>query len=756
MAAESRAPKPGGSRRFLRHLNVVAVLLVIAAAAGLLLSPADDQVLLGLPELTAGDVAPLTIKSPREFEIRDVSTEDRLRAEAIARVRPTYDLVGGLGVDFKRRIEAAFAAIATGGEDPAETSQDFMREIGLFFNPEEYATLGKAGFTPEFRDAAIMAVRTIYESRIAEDRALLELQAPTGIKVRVLDPNGAVEREEDVYAYTDVLGLDQARAHVDKIVATRLEHLDHDTGRAVSQLAKRFLRPNLLPNPAETDRRQVAAGRTIKPLFIRIKIGEVVTREGERVTDRDEIILAGISRDLESQNRFAPPVAGAAVIVLFVIALFLFSGSGRRPFLPGPRDVALAGSLYVGALITLWVGYTGALWGVEELPLFDVHAYHFLVPVAWAALVVRFVLGVEAAAAFLPLIAITAGWVMDMSIGYTIYTLVGGLAAATLRSTTRPKLQMLYAGFWCGLWQAAIVLLLAIHENAIETARFGDVVAALGSGLLAALIALITIPIIEALFGYTTSTKLTEWANLNHPLLRDLLVQAPGTYHHSIVVGALAEAGARVIGEDALLARVGGYYHDVGKLKNPSAFRENNRGGFTHQAPADQATELRRHVAEGLEIASRHRLGRPIMEIIAQHHGTSSVRDLERKALESATSGAPMDMSAFRYAGPRPISRVAGLVMLADVVEAAVNSLVAQAPLEDGSLETNVRLVIDEVVGNGQLDDCDLSLSDIRAAQREFVVVLREMLLRRSRPPTTERSSPEPVLVRPPFDDRPN
>jgi putative nucleotidyltransferase with HDIG domain len=348
---------------------------------------------------------------------------------------------------------------------------------------------------------------------------------------------------------------------------------------------------------------------------------------------------------------------------------------------------------------------------------------------------------------------------MQTSLAYAAYALFASLAAASIPVRGSPRLALVGAGLWCGVIQAAATIALGLIQGHLIVFQdsIAEASAAMLSGLLSALLVALVIPAVEVLLGYTTSFKLWDLASLNHPLLRELLVQAPGTYHHSIVVGALAEAGASSVGADPLLARVGGYYHDVGKIKSPRTFDENNRGSYGAAAPAEEAAQIKMHVADGLELGAKHRLGDPVLEIIAQHHGISSVRSLKKRAIELL--GGPLsasDAAQFSYAGPKPLTREAALVMLADCVEAATQELMTDVPLEEGALESTVRRVTEELIAEGQLDATNLTLNEMRIAGDAMATALREMLMRRSRPSVSQLPTAAPRLVRPPPIDRPN
>jgi putative nucleotidyltransferase with HDIG domain len=246
--------------------------------------------------------------------------------------------------------------------------------------------------------------------------------------------------------------------------------------------------------------------------------------------------------------------------------------------------------------------------------------------------------------------------------------------------------------------------------------------------------------------------RLLELASFNHPLLKDLIVQAPGTYHHGIVCGALVEAAAREIAANPLLARVGAYYHDIGKGKNPVFFGENRRGENRHDAlpPSVSAKIIRRHVEDGVEVARKGGLPPPIIDFIEQHHGTRLIGYFFHKAREEAQKRGepPPDEADYRYPGPKPQSREIALVMIGDMVVATARSV------DEPSLPRLQKLVahaIQQIAADGQLDECDITLRDLAAIEGSFALTLLELSGARPEPPAEERPAlrvlaPEPQV----------
>jgi len=227
----------------------------------------------------------------------------------------------------------------------------------------------------------------------------------------------------------------------------------------------------------------------------------------------------------------------------------------------------------------------------------------------------------------------------------------------------------------------------------------------------------------EIAFGFTTDIKLLELSNLDQPILRRLMIEAPGSYHHSVVVGTMVEAAASEIGANSLLAKVCGYYHDIGKIKKPLYFIENQTDGVNKHdklAPSMSSLILIAHVKDGVEIAKKNKLGQVIIDTIRQSHGTSLISYFFEKA-KLLKGGNSVNIDNYRYPGPKPQTREAGLVMLADAVEAASRTLANPTPSRIQGLVQNL---INKIFSDGQLDNCELTLKDLHNIAKNFNKIL--------------------------------
>lgn len=303
----------------------------------------------------------------------------------------------------------------------------------------------------------------------------------------------------------------------------------------------------------------------------------------------------------------------------------------------------------------------------------------------------------------------------------TMMTILGGSVSVFMLYRPGHRSSLIYAGLLGGGASMALTALLSIvgSVSIVWDKLFVDCAFAVGSGLLAGVLAIGTLPIWEAAFRVSTPAKLLELSNPNHPLLKRLTIEAPGTYHHSILTANLAEAGADAVNANALLCRVGAYFHDVGKLKNPRYFKENQKGENPHDVmdPRESAQIIVSHVSDGLELAHRYKLPRDVQKIMAQHHGDSTVPYFHHKAVEA---GLEIDEKTFKYQGSKPSTKEAAIVMLADMVEAAVRSM-------DEPDRDQVKDMIDKLIrakyNDGQLDDCPLNRRDLNSISKSFLQV---------------------------------
>lgn len=325
--------------------------------------------------------------------------------------------------------------------------------------------------------------------------------------------------------------------------------------------------------------------------------------------------------------------------------------------------------------------------------------------------------------------SVIVGLIVGGDLQLVLTFLVGSLAAIYPVKGARTRGKLIGTGIMVGLLQVACIVILNPWKDFFLAPDFFTVYAKplFISGLISTFVVIAALKVFEFLFGVLTNFSLLELADFNQPLLKRMILEAPGTYHHSLVTSNLAEAAAEAVGAHSLLVRVGAYYHDIGKLVKPEYFTENQMlEGDKHHSlePHMSRLVILNHVKEGVELAQKYHLNGRIIDFIQQHHGDSLIYYFYRRALEGAMGDETVDQQNFRYDGPKPQSREIAIVLLADSVEGAVRSVEEPTP---GRIDEVVRRVINNKFIDGQLDSCDLALKDLETISMTFTRVLTAM-----------------------------
>jgi len=351
------------------------------------------------------------------------------------------------------------------------------------------------------------------------------------------------------------------------------------------------------------------------------------------------------------------------------------------------------------------------------------------IPLPAGAMLITLLFDFHTAIIFSFVVSILTGlWLNDAS--FSIYAFVGSLTAAFSVIRCKKRSALLWGSFSVLLVNVITVSLLLLFKGELLTSKaLSSMVFAALAGVSVSAIVSMLLPILEYAFHVTTDISLLELLDLNQPIMRNLMITAPGTYHHSVIVGNLAESAAEAVGVNPLLARVSSYYHDVGKIKMHEYFIENQSGPISKHdklTPHMSSMIIINHVKEGIEVAKQNKLPQPLIDIVQQHHGTSLITFFYQKAKEQENGMPPED--EYRYPGPKPQTRVAALIMMADAVEAASRVLTDPTPARIASL---VDRVINHIFLDGQLDECELTLKDIHEVKKCFTYILTGILHKR-------------------------
>ncbi len=674
---------------------LVAGALMIAALSGVL---SIDILPTGFGG-QVGDVADRTVLAPRSLTYTsDYETGLRV-ANARAQVAPQYDYTPDEGLDSAERQSAAFDMEM----EPVDAA------LSAATTPQERA-LALEQALPDRAPNALQTLASLTTSEWTSLRTEMARVLETAQRAEVRDTQ-----------------LPEARAALRMRVSSRFPGEQR-------QLAGELLGPLLVPNSTydelATRAAQEAAATSVQPVRYSVTKGEVVLAQGQRVDETlyERLETLGI---LDPQPDI--PQAGGWVLAATLLVVLLLGWIWRfRPDIwHRTNSLLLIALVVVVATLALKLTGDGAI-----LPYF--------VPAAAVGLVVAILLDSGTALVGMALLGVLAGAITS-SVDVAAYVFLGGMAGIVAVRKGERLAHFIQAALAMAVVNVAVVTaftLIGERDLAGLLQLWGAAIASAGGAAVAAVGSFV---VLGNVFGITTSFQLLEMANPSQPLLRRLLLETPGTYHHSLMVGNLGERAAEAIGADALVTRAAAYYHDIGKLANPLGFIENQgQQENPHDAltPIESVRILKAHVAEGIDLGYRYRLPKQVISFIPQHHGTALISYFYAKAKAQAVEaagahpGTPQAQAAeativashFRHSGPKPQSREAAILMLADGVEASVRSLTSQ---DAAAIRAMVGRIIRERLEDGQFDECDLTLRDLDLIREAFIAQLLGMYHRR-------------------------
>ncbi|GIM44755.1 HD family phosphohydrolase [Collibacillus ludicampi] len=491
--------------------------------------------------------------------------------------------------------------------------------------------------------------------------------------------------------------------------------LSKDARLVIQAVVLQVLQPNMLYDQRATEQMRDKAMREVPE--VRINKGELIVKRGQVITEDTLSRLADLKLLSESLNyRIYFGLLGILLFTLAIIEVYL-----QRV---GSKVASDNNLLLLLAIIILLT--TSSIKTVGLASSLNETSIGYLAPLAFGTMLVTILfdapLGVVCAIVF----TVLTGLAFDYRFQFLFVGLVSALTGVFAVAKVKHRLVIMRAGFLvAGVNLLAIATVQALLSSTDMGWRgfFQALLFGLVNGLLSAILTIGILPFLESIFGLLTPVSLLELSNPNHPLLRKLLMEAPGTYHHSLIVGNLAETAAEQIGANPLLCRVGAYFHDVGKSKRPVFFIENQMSKENPHdkiAPSLSHLIITSHVRDGLEMQEHYRLPKPIRDICEQHHGTTVLWYFYNKAREQDKSGT-VQVDDFRYPGPKPQTKEAAIVMLCDAVEAAVRAMSRPNP---NRIEAVIRKIIKDRLNDGQLDECDITLKDLDTLAESFMRTL--------------------------------
>ncbi len=723
----------------LRWLILVALSLIIAFSLfpNILIKPKTYRL---------GDVAEKDIKASHDFLIENSTLTEKNREKVVKEVLSVYDfdssasnLVSRVKEAFnlgRESLDPAFQlgqpeqTVPSSGEKGAETlegdnsiKERFFALLDIPLDEKSYDQLVKNGFPAQVEAAVIQLTDSVFQKGVVGSRNMLMNQVEKG---------GIILHE--IYAQTEIevtdfdrfYDLEGAVSFIRSQKKALMEAMNPPELVDISiGLAQSLIKPNLTFNKRETELRKDFARKLVKPTYFQIKKGEMLVREGERFGPDHLLRLSADTKSEKRVDMIGRIPAMAILVGLLFSVLYLVGLGGARSIREDSRDLLFNAVTLLVTFLFIWAYNFTAEEVARGFHAFTSRALLFAMPVACGAMLISIFQGINVAIVFSLIISVLASLITGGRVEFFVYFFISSLVAAFGVRNCSERGILIKTGLKVGLIHIVLSLSIEMIYGSLYTTE-ALIASAFGflGGILMGIIATGILPLIEMSFGFTTDIKLLELGNLDQPLLRELMVQAPGTYHHSVIISNMVEATAKAVNANPLLAKVSAYYHDIGKMNKPLYFIENQMWGENRHeklAPSMSSLILISHTKEGVDLAKKNKLGREITDIIHQHHGTSLITYFYQKAKERMVAkgkkSAEVEEENFRYPGPKPQTKEAGLVMLADMVEAASRSLVDPTP---SRITGMVQKIMNKAFSDGQLDECELTLKDLNEIAKSF------------------------------------
>lgn len=698
-------------RAFLLIITVLIAFIIIVSGA----QPKKYKIF-------EGDVSTYDIAAPRDI-VNEVLTEKN-RSSAVENVEPVTREDAKVFVQVIYKKDDFFKAITN-----ARTSIDRkIKDLGISPNSEGYAQ-----YLKEYQETAVMSLtqevkklsiplsqeQISYLAAKASDSQLEDFEEITkeliseSLAQGITESNLAIHLHKMQNSYQSEQGIDQELKNIG------------------NQLVKGILQPNMVVDAEATEQKKEEAYNDDANI-VKIKKGSRIISYGDIVT-ADKLKMLEELNLLETKGKYDYLFSlGILAFILFLVAIIaVFLRRYHRKIYNSRKDMLLICLIVLITLVLARYLFT----------FFD----GLIIPIFVGTMLISILLNFELAVVINCALAISISLMAKGDFKFLYMGLVCGVISAFLVIKANQRSKLSVNGVLLGLINAIFILFINfINKSDLRTILTESGLVFL-NGLISMVLTIGLLPFFESVFNIVTPLKLLELSNPNHPLLKRLLIEAPGTYHHSLMVGNLAEIATEDLGGNSLLSRAGAYFHDVGKLKRPDLFKENQLTENPHDrmTPSLSALVITSHTKDGIEIATKYKIPQAIKDIITQHHGTTLVAYFYHRALNSENAE-EVKQENYRYGGPKPQTREAAIVMLADSVEAAVRSMTDKT---ESKIEALIRKIIKDKLDDGQLNMCQLSLTDLDTIANSFMRVLSGYFHAREQYPELNESVKKDIFI---------
>ena len=728
----------------IERISQVLIAIVLYAFTLVLVFPSYMQKIT-IPPI--GETVEESLILKRTIKYKNREETDKLINYSKANIRPIFDMPAEIKENTISKIGEVFSFMRNSYENSLSNDiliDDIYNEFSSNYN----LSINKSVFS----NAIIGDIDLEYENKVKDtisdflERGIISRRNLSPETIGLIQNNGIFVYkfyksivEEKIVPRNRVHFLEDLRMELGSIIGAKYRELNIFNMNTLSSLINAFLVDNLIYNSDRTQAEIDKVSENIEPVYTTIKAGYPILEKGERITEEKVNLLRYILNDNNfSSFNFSALIGQMFFILLLFISLGYIIFRFKISFYTNFKNYLLFCFEYIFIMTTAYIcsNYISNKLIEEYLPFY---IYTFIPMFA----ILNSLLGAKRGISSIVTICITvlAANMTQAGIFETFSLFIGSIVVSIISKRINNRNGVLLLGFYLGIYLSVISL---INMFLINDIRFDYILFALSfvSGLIQAILVMIILPVCEYLLETASIFKLQELADLNNPLLRQLQMNAPGTYHHSINMANLVEIIAEEIGEDGRLACVSAYYHDIGKTENPLYFIENtNREENIHLKlkPTLSASIVKSHVRFGVEIAKKYKLPKEVIAAIKEHHGTSLIKYFYVEAYKENPN---VDISLFTYPGPRPQSKITAILMILDSIEAASRTI--EIPTRE-NLERLIENIVNDKMAQGELNDSGLTLKDIEIIKRisfqKIIVSLHERIKYPELPEENEKDS---------------
>ncbi len=739
-----------GTMEFLEKSRFIAVLIFVATVALIVLISfvgVSSSNLVVLP----GQISSVRIVSGATFDYASAEKTRVSRDLRVNRLPPVYRLEFEPLKHFQNQIRELFTQLEhiehDYGRDTPERKKAIEDAVENFnvkgpyhITVEDVLTLMGAGDAKarySLIENGLLSLQEIYSEGVQDGHASgLAGKAGDMMVFQITKPNGEVSRRP-------------VQTMEDALTFLRINLTADGNGREVSNALFRIFRYGLVPNvsfdPDATNRVRAQVESDIKPIEEHVEKGQTIIEPNSRVTSEQYEMLEAHRKYIHEHGQGRVD-EGLALFGRILLVLGMVVASACYIRLEDPETLRSNGRLaLLASVVIVNLALVRVTYWLGDLPYFVSNTaaaslLPYVAPTAIAPLILAILIDAGSAIFMALLISIFTSIIYGNRLDLLVLTFVASMVGIFSCRNVRKRGRVVRAAALGGVTVAVFALLMGFVDKLAGIMVVKQMAAGLGTGFLTGVIVVGVLPVLEGLFKRTTDITLLELTDYNHPLLRLMQLEAPGTYHHSLVVAQLAENAANAIGANPLLARVCALFHDIGKTKKPEYFTENQRdraNPHDENNPSLSALIIKAHVKDGVDLAFKHRLPRSVIDVIQQHHGTTLIRFFFQRALNESRQGSgpgfprPIDPQAkvcettYRYDGPKPQFKESAIIQLADGVEAASRSLRKITPQHLGEL---IDQIFRERIEDGQLDEAPITFEEMSKIKSSFTFTLLNML----------------------------